>query len=72
MASEALTKSAAGREADQPRTLRGLINGILADIKSQGTRISADLGIIFSIVEGEIADGLIGDKKYLVSFNSRR
>ncbi|MCJ1396496.1 hypothetical protein MMC18_009386 [Xylographa bjoerkii] len=45
--------------------LQGLLNELIADVYSQGDRVSQDLGILKSIGQAEINDSLIDDEKYL-------
>lgn len=72
MALERLGKAATGSDAGQTGTLYSLLKNIGSDLVSQSKRIPDDIGILFSLAETELADGLNDDKKYLVSANCWR
>lgn len=67
MALERLRTAITGSDAGQTDTLYGLLKHIGSDLVSQGTRIPDDIGILFSLAETELGNGLNDDKKYLVS-----
>ena len=69
MATQHSDEPAYGSDAHKASTLQSLLDGTIADIVSQGKRLGQDLGIVFSIAESELENGIIDDKKYLVSSN---
>lgn len=72
MALERLGKAMAGGDAGQAGSLYSLLKNVGSDLVSQGKRIPDDIGILFSLAETELANGLTDDKKYLVSVNRWR
>lgn len=69
MALERLGKAMAGSDPGQKGNLHSLLKNIGSDLISQGKRIPDDIGLLFSLAETELANGLNDDKKYLVSAN---
>ncbi|MCJ1470995.1 hypothetical protein MMC07_009643 [Pseudocyphellaria aurata] len=66
MALERLGKAMAGGDAGQAGSLYSLLKNVGSDLVSQGKRIPDDIGILFSLAETELANGLTDDKKYLI------
>ena len=69
MATQDSNEPAYGSDAHKASTLQSLLDGTIADIVSQAKRVPQDLGIVFSIAKTELTNGIIDDKKYLVSSN---
>ena len=67
MAQQNTIQSATAGAANQAGTLHAFLKGTVTDLVSQGMRIPQDLGILLSLGETELANGLINDKNYLVS-----
>lgn len=67
MALERLGMAFGPSDAGQTSSLFSLLKNLRSDLVSQGKRIPDDIGILFSLAETELAQGLNDDRKYLVS-----